>query len=306
VTSELPVVAIIVLNYQGAADTITCIASLKALDYPHTRLIVVDNASKDDSVEKIKVAFPQTASPEVELIEAPSNEGYSVGNNWGIQKALAQPDVDYIWLLNNDTTVPTDALSQLVQRAQEYPQSLIGPVVVYPDGRFQRVGNRINPWRGALVSYSEEQVRDRMAVESLSGCSMLVPRQVFETVGLLSPDYFLYFEDNDFCLRARQFGFSCVVAAQAKVYHQEGATTGRQRPLVTYYYQRNRLYLAQQFFSPLQRILVQAYTLVRLFRSTIKLWLKPSPEAKIHHQAFQWAVDDFYAGVTGKCPHQIQ
>lgn len=297
---SFPVIAVVILNYNSAEDTIACVDAVKRLDYPQLRIFLVDNASQDGSVDAL-----QGAHPDVPLIVSESNRGYSGGNNLGIEKALQDPTIRYVWLLNNDALPVPDALTALVTVAEEHPKSLVGSLVLYPDGRFQRVGNQLNRWLGSLKSYHEQQVEEGLTVESLTGCSMLIPREALEAVGLLNEDYFLYFEDNDFCLRANKAGFRCVVAPQSKIFHQEGASTGRNKPLVTYYYQRNRLLLAQRFFSPVQWILVQLYTRYRLFRSTIKTIAQKHPDAKAHHRAFTIAVRDFYAGVKGKCPHNI-
>lgn len=298
--NTFPATAVILVNYQGADDTLACLESLKRLDYPNLRIIVVDNASKDGSAEKIAQAHP-----EARLIEAPENRGFSAGNNLGIQDALMQPDMAYVWLLNNDTTVPPDALTRQMETALDNPKALIGAMILHPDGRFQRVGNRLNRWFGGLRGYSEPEAVSLAQVESLTGCSMLIPRSAFSEVGLLDEDYFLYFEDNDYCLRALKSGYACLVSHQAQVFHKEGATTGKNKPLVTYYYQRNRLLLLKRFASPVQFGVVQLYTLYRLFRSTIKTMLSADADRLAHHRAFQLAVRDFYRGVRGPCPHPL-
>ncbi len=295
-----PRVAVILLNFNGTDDTLACLQSLQSLDYPHYQVIVVDNASDENPQARIQQAYPG-----VTLIHSRQNLGYSGGNNLGIQCVLEAQEADFIWLLNNDATVQPDTLTQLLKLAGQYPFDIIGSRILYPDGRFQRIGNRLDKGKGGLKSYKLDDVQDGDIVESLSGCSMLVPRMVFEVIGLLSEDYFLYFEDNDFCLRAAQAGFKSRVALQSLVYHAEGATTGRNRPLVTYYYQRNRLRLCRRFFSSPRFKLIALYTQYRLFRSTIKTAIRRSAEAEAHHRAFRLAVKDFYQGITGACPHAI-
>ncbi len=295
-----PKVAIIILNYQGADDTLACLASLNSLAYPHSQVFVVDNASNDDSAEKITQAYP-----EMTFIQSETNLGYSGGNNLGIQAALNDPEYEYIWLLNNDTEVEPETLTHLITTAGHFPNALIGGVIFYPDGRFQRVGNRISPFLGGIRDYTESEISEGRPIQSITGCSMLVPRSVFETIGLLDASYFLYFEDNDFCLRAAKGGLKCLPCLKAKIFHKEGASTGKNTALVTYYYQRNRLILLQRFQSPLAFKCVEYYTAYRLFRSKIKSQRQNTLDAKRHHQAFELAVKDFYQGVTGKCPHQL-
>jgi GT2 family glycosyltransferase len=299
--SAAPWVGIVVLNYQNAPDTIACVTSLKGLSYPHYSIVVVDNYSQDGSAEAIAHAHP-----DITLIAATDNTGYSGGNNIGIQAVLANPKFDYVWLLNNDTTVDPEALTGMVDLAQSNPPCLIGAQILYPDGRFQRVGNRLDRRRGKLVHYPESSLCEGMTVESLTGCSMLISRAIIDTVGLLDERYFLYFEDNDYCFQAQTQGIECRVALNAKIYHQEGATTKRQSVLTTYYYQRNRLALLQRMLPGDQFRRIESYTRFRLFRSKIKTALKPfDTDAKRHHRAFELAVMDFKAGRLGKCQHML-
>lgn len=295
-----PKVAIVVLNYKGAPDTVACLASIKAMDYPNTRPIVVENASGDDSFAVIRMAHR-----DVEVIKAPTNLGFSGGNNLGIREALSDPEVQWIWLLNNDTTVPPETLTHMMAFAEAHPHAIVGPVVRYPDGQFQRVGNRIHPPLAKLSDYPEATLESAMSVESLTGASMLIPREVFETIGLWDDTFFLYFEDNDFCLRAKQAGFDNLICTDATVYHKEGASTGSNPPLVTYYYQRNRLKLAQKHFASKDCMVLWAYTLYRLFHSWLKTLRRPGELTRQNHRAFWFAVKDFFRGVSGPCPHAL-
>lgn len=307
-------VAVLLLNYQHATDTVQCLKSLQALEpSPNYQVSfwVVDNASGDGSTQAIQAAFPQ-----VHLIEAPQNLGFSGGNNLGFQAILDQGDIDYVWLLNNDTQVVSDTLTHLLQTAQSYPGDLIGPTILYPDGRFQRLGSYLTPWTGSVKHYKAGRLTDGQVVESLSGCSMLIPTTVLQSVGLWDPTYFLYLEDVAYCWACAQQNIRCRVSLKAQVIHQEGATTGQYPARVTYYYQRNRLMLLKQLTPPWRWPFIMAYTRWRLVRSTIKLALKQRlgnqahnadtlDALKAHHQAFVWAVDDFNHGVVGVCPHPL-
>ncbi|MGK7368687.1 MAG: glycosyltransferase family 2 protein, partial [Candidatus Halalkalibacterium sp. M3_1C_030] len=105
-----PKVHIIILNWNGKEDTIECLNSLKALEYPNFEIVVVDNASSDGSVSEIKDKFPETT-----LLESEINRGYAGGNNIGLRYALNH-DSDYAWILNNDTVVDKNALGSLVKK----------------------------------------------------------------------------------------------------------------------------------------------------------------------------------------------
>ena len=111
--TELPLIYIIILNWNGLQDTLECLGSILKMDYPNFRVVVVDNNSTDNSVDIIRKAHPQ-----VSLIENKENLGYTGGNNTAMRYAM-QHSADYVWLLNNDTTVEADTLSKLVFAAEE-------------------------------------------------------------------------------------------------------------------------------------------------------------------------------------------
>jgi GT2 family glycosyltransferase len=301
-----PLVYILLLNYRGTDDTLACLDSLKQLDYPHYRIIVVDNASPDDSVVRLKARL--SALPDsFRLIEAPRNGGFSYGNNLGIQTALAEVgegEPGFVWLLNNDTTVAPDALSHLVQEAQT-TGGIAGSLLLYPDGRYQQAGTRFQWWTGSSKGYAENAVTDGMRVETLTGASMLIPLQAFRVAGLLDESYFLYFEDGEASLRFAWHGFPLTVCARSLVYHKEGATTGRKSRMTQYYFHRNRLRVLFQYASGPQKMTIGLYAAFRLLRSVVKSALSRNPERKISTHIEWLAVSDFWKGISGPCPHNL-
>jgi GT2 family glycosyltransferase len=312
--SAQSLVYILLLNYRGASHTLACLDSLRQLAYLNFRIIVIDNASPDDSLTQLQDRLH--AHPgEFQLIESKENLGYSGGNNLGIQAAMKAnpPETDaYIWLLNNDTTVDKNALAQLVKEAQR-TGGLAGSLLLYPDGRYQQVGTHINWWTGGTQGYPESAVRDGMPVETLSGASMLISFRVLRQVGLLDESFFLYFEDGEASLRYIKAGFPLTVATQSLVYHMEGATTGSKSLATQYYFHRNRLRLLMRFANPLQKITIRAYALFRLWRARLKCQVssKSVPESKHMErrrsaQVQALAVQDFFRGVSGPCPHQLE
>ncbi|WP_303674519.1 glycosyltransferase family 2 protein [Vampirovibrio chlorellavorus] len=301
-----PPVYILLLNYRGTDDTLACLDSLQRLEYPHYRIIVVDNASPDDSVIRLKARL--SAMPgSFHLIESPQNGGFSAGNNLGIQAALAEVgegQPGFVWLLNNDTTVAPDALTTLVEEAQT-TGGIAGSLLLYPDGRYQQAGTRFQWWTGSTRGYAESVVSDGMRVETLSGASMLIPLEAFRVAGLLDESYFLYFEDGEASLRFARRGFPLTLCTRSRVYHKEGATTGRKSLMTQYYFHRNRLWVLFQFASPLQKISIGWYTAFRLLRSVVKSALSRNPERTISTRVEWLAVSDFWKGISGPCPHNL-
>ena len=298
-------VYIIVLNYRGAEDTISCLQSLAGLNYPDYHLIVVDNASGDGSVEQLK-QFQTNFQKSFVLIESPENTGYSGGNNLGIRHVLALPQSENasIWLLNNDTTVDPDALTLMMAQAQQRG-GLVGPLIMYPDGSYQQVGVKINWWTGGTRGYPQSALHDGMAVDALSGASLLLPASVFRHVGLLDERFFLYCEDVEFCLRAAQANYPLSVAINACIYHQEGASTGKISLRTQYYYKRNRLMALMPYAPPGCKITIYLYSLFRFVRSVVKSWLSPNPDRKASAHVHWLALRDYHKGVTGACPHSL-
>ncbi len=305
-----PLVYILLLNYRGADDTFACLDSLQHLDYPNFRVMVIDNASPDDSVERLKARLAQKPG-EFELILSSQNLGFSGGNNLGIRRALEEAGADsdaYVWLLNNDATVAPDSLTHLVCEAQK-TGGLAGSLLLYPDGAYQQVGTRLNWWSGGAKGYKESVVSDRMRVETLSGASMLIPFSAFAQVGLMDECFFLYFEDGEFSLRCARQGFALTVATRSTVYHQEGATTGRKSLSTQYYFHRNRMRLLFLYATPFQKLTIGLYAVFRMLRSIVKWGLSAHPARLgngVSWQVQKLALLDFWRGVSGPCPHNLE
>lgn len=240
----MPQVAVIVLNWNGLADTLECLESLSHLDYPRYRIVVVDNGSTDGSVEAIRELFPDVA-----IIENGENLGFTGGNNVGLRYALAQ-ETDYALLLNNDTEVAPDFLSRLVQAAEADPRiGIAGPTIYYyarPD-LIWSAGGMINRSRGQtrMIGLNEQDTGQYSLapheVDFVTGCALLVKRAVMEQVGLLDERFFAYYEEAEWCVRARKGGFKIIHVPTAKVWHKIPLDARDHSPLVHYYMTRNRL-----------------------------------------------------------------
>jgi GT2 family glycosyltransferase len=231
-------VTAVVLNWNRPIDTIDCVRSLQQSAYPDLDILVVDNASTDDSVARIESALPG-----VPIIRSPINGGYAAGNNIGIRHALANA-AEYVLVLNNDVLAEAGFLQPMVREAEADPS--VG--IVTCDARFQSdharsypTGGRLNLWRGAAVALSRRERSQRMAVDFVSGCILLVPRAVFEKVGLLDETFFMYFEDYEFSRRVAT-SYRLLYTPDATVYHLSGGGDrwAVQTPTYLYYMARNR------------------------------------------------------------------
>jgi len=271
-----PGVSIIILNWNGIKDTIVCLESVYKLDYPNFEVIVVDNGSTDNSVKLIRNSFPK-----VSLIENIVNLGYAGGNNVGMRYAI-DAGAKYVWLLNNDTVVAPDSLSELIRAAKQSDRcGLLSPVIYYYDepqkiqfnGSFlDWVRKRVvqsdlpEPGSGSSGQDLSKQVADDME-EMLSsgkvtgsdavlwGTALLIKREAIMSIGYLNEKYFSYHEDIEYSVRAINCGFTNVVVSASKIFHKEASSSGgKDSPFYCYFMTRNIYYFWRDNLSGLDKI----------------------------------------------------
>lgn len=252
-------VYIVILNWKGAEDTIACLKSLSLLEGVKYRILICDNNSLDDSYELIRseiynISFlnekklVELTRSEAEhyviededaiyLIQTGDNLGFAGGNNVGIRFSLNQIDMGYVWLLNNDTEVTPTTLFHMVKRSQSDERiGICGSRMVYHHDRtiLQGLGGTYNPWLGTTHHYAAYKASDTVFdddevssnIDYVIGASMLLKKELLETVGLLCEDYFLYFEELDITCRAFSAGFKHSISTDSIVFHKEGGSTG--------------------------------------------------------------------------------
>lgn len=244
-----PLVFIIVLNWNGKDDTLECLVSLQKLEYSNFKILVVDNGSYDGLEDAVRSSFPS-----VNFIQTGKNLGYAGGNNVGIRFALSQ-GADYIWLLNNDTTVDAKALTALVETAQSDPKiAFVGSKIYFYDRptTIWFAGGEIDLSKGGLTNHRGFNQEDNGQFDAVSdvgyvtGCSLLAGRVVISAIGLIPEKYFLYFEETDWNLKAQNKGFRTVIAPESRVWHKYAFNKGRSKRLI-YYSFRNRIHLVKKY-----------------------------------------------------------
>jgi GT2 family glycosyltransferase len=244
-----PLVFIIVLNWNGKDDTLECLSSLQKLDYPNFETVVVDNGSVDGSEEAIRASFPSVC-----FIQTGRNLGYAGGNNVGIKHALSH-GADYVWLLNNDTTVDPMALTALVETAQADPRiAFVGSKIFFYDkpNMIWCAGGTIDLAEGGRTDHPGMGQEDHGQFDSISdvgyvtGCSLLASRAAIEAVGFLPEEYFLYFEETDWSLAAQRKGYRTVMAPASLVWHKY-AEVGDYKNRFIYYSFRNRIRIVRKY-----------------------------------------------------------
>ncbi len=253
-----PRVGVVLLNWNGGADTIPCIASLQRGTVKPWRIVVVDNASTDTSPDDILNKFP-----DVQLVRNPTNVGFAPGNNIGI-RLLCEARADYIWILNNDTEVAPDCLEQLINTMERDPA--IGAasakiLFVDPSNHIWYAGGH---WNSKILQarHIGERELDRGQydragdTEFLSGCCMFIRRSAIERIGAFADEFFIYMEDSDWCQRAAKEGIRLYYAPSAVLIHKVsaamkrntlGAAGGRISARFIYLTTRNQLWIIRRY-----------------------------------------------------------
>jgi len=260
-------VAIVILNWNGLQDTIECLHSVLQSDYSFFDVIVVDNGSSDASTVEIPRLFPS-----VIFIATGDNLGWAGGNNVGIKYAL-QNKYDYVFLLNNDTTVRVDCVSRLTSAAIKNKPALIHPAIYYYD---EPEVAQLDPSAGLPA----EAISAVMPLDHAYGAALFIDADIFQQVGLIDDRFFLQLEETDFFYRAKAFGIGSVCVIGARVMHKESRSFGgKVTPVKTYYIVRNTLLLIEKhhvamggYSKNLKRLLWTVNGIISTSRSLPAKW----------------------------------
>lgn len=233
------------------------------------------------------------------------NRGFAGGNNIGIKKAL-EMGADYILLLNNDTIVEPDFLKKLVEAGEKDEKAgILGPVIyeygtnpsASEAGKIHFAGGKINRLytKGIHIQSTKCQIQ---TTDYITGCCLLIKREVIEKIGLMDEDYFLYCEDVDWCIKARKAGYKCVVVSAAKIWHKVSSSTKEFSFSYIYYHARNGLLLARRNAPFFIKISAYLNSFFIFFKQIVKLII--FPQKKIWAKAIMTGIKDFYRGKFGK------
>jgi GT2 family glycosyltransferase len=267
-----PTFGVVVLNWNNADDTISCVEALLAASPPPDRIVVVDNGSADDSLSKIRdwVTFfesqSDSTSAPIHLIAAGRNLGFASGTNRGLDWLMRETDVSHLVLLNNDATVSKSFFADASVVVSEVgADAVIGPTI-FEDPDREKVwyaGAVEVPYR-ALVQHTivYPQTMEPRPTDFVSGCAMIVSRGVIEKIGGLADVFFpAYFEDGDFCHRARRAGFPVTYAPKPAAYHKVGSTVraAKLETLLAYSKSRLRVIYVRRNYSGAKKLAALTY-----------------------------------------------
>ena len=247
-----------VVNHNLPRETARCVRSVLAGTVRPAAVLVVDNGSSPEKLDAARREVP------AEILPVGQNAGFAAACNLGIKRLLAG-SVEWVWLLNNDAVVGAESLEALLTAAEGLPDAgIISPLIrrlsdgqVWHQGAVEAAGP--NPLPRNLP---ELPPAGAVRVDYVTGCAMLVRRQVFELVGPFDENFFMYYEELDFCRRARSSGFGVYVVPAATVWHEVGASGRLTAGAVRFHRARSRIrYYRLQAGRPLVLPLVLASTI---------------------------------------------
>jgi GT2 family glycosyltransferase len=259
-----PKVSIIILVWNSYDVTRDCLLSLRKLDYPAFEIILVDNGSIDSSSEKLAREFP-----EIKVIRNEQNLGFTGGNNVGMRDALKR-NADYLLLLNNDTIVSPNFLSELVQVAEGDSRiGMLNPKIYYfePSDKLWYAGGKYIRWKTFPVHFGLRQRDDgsynqTQEVSFVTGCALLVRSEVTRKIGLLDEAFFLSYEDVDWSARALEAGYKAMYVPASVIWHRDSYDTKRNAGLARrdFYNMRNAVLCARKHL-PLYQVPLFAFSM---------------------------------------------
>jgi GT2 family glycosyltransferase len=268
-----PLIAVVILHFRDVARTSACLERLFASDYAAFRVIVIDNSPELGQLPTLQQRFPDMIGQ-----AALKNLGFAAGVNLGIGIAQ-QHDADAVLLLNNDALVERDTLSRLARCAAQSTIDILAPKFLDPRDSAQTVGTGfvIDAYDVRPIGWRESAEIDAGGVrarDAVSGAAMLIQRRVLDAIGGFDPAFFFYYEDIDFCKRARGAGFSVAAALDVVVYHGVSESTQRTPGLADYYLGYARQIYFRKYTSGWRRAAYMLHELQHALRWARVKWIK--------------------------------
>lgn len=274
-TSPPPLISFLTVNFNQTEVTIDFLKSLAKLKYKNWEVIVVDNGSDRSNLEDKLHDFEK-----VKFLDTGKNLGFAGGNNAGLHLC----DGEYIFFINNDTEVEADLLDKIIPFVEKQENlGMLSPKLHYFHDKelVQYAGatamSKVTV-RNEGIGWKEKdtgQYNDIRQTSYIHGAAMLVPKKVLDDVGGMYDDYFLYYEEYDWCERVAKKGYEIWYFGESTIYHKESVSTGQDSPLKIYYLTRNRLLFARRNYSGLLVFLSFIYFgLVALPKNIISWMLK--------------------------------
>lgn len=237
----MPNVGIVISNYNGWQDTVQCLESLQKQTYRDFEIILLDDASTNDSVQQLQKHLTENTV----FLPREANVGFAAANNVGMRRALAD-GCDWVLLLNNDTVAAPDFLETLLRETPAGAVSCPKMLFLDPPDEIWFAGGELDRATGKVRHLGGHEkdgpaFAEKKQVSFITFCCVLLPRQVIEQVGFLDETLFMYCEDVDYCIRLADAGVPLWFLPDARIWHKAGGSAGGM--LSVYYITRNTLYL---------------------------------------------------------------
>jgi len=269
-----PKVGLVTVTYNSGKVLNGFFKSLWAQQHGNFICVVVDNQSRDGTIDQLG----QQTDARLQVIANDQNLGVAEGNNQGIRHCQQQ-GCDYILLINNDTEFGPELISRLVGASVETGNGLVIPKMYFyePGNMIWCAGGhfiRWAAWSNRHVGEGEVDVGqydEAKLVEYAPTCCMLVKSEIFATVGLMDPEYFVYYDDVDFCIKVNKAGYGIFYFPAAKLWHKVSSLTGgSQSDFSVGYTARNRAMLINKNFSGLEKLFFHGFNLVNFGRRFVQ------------------------------------
>lgn len=254
-----PLVSVITINYNQLQVTCALLDSLQKISYPNYEVIVVDNASRENPQSTLQKLFPA-----VKVVISKDNLGFAAGNNEGVKLARGE----YILFLNNDIEVEPDFLEPLVELLENDPQTGIvtpkirffhNPEIIQYAGSTPMNFYKVASYALGYGVADQGQFAESHETHLPHGAAMLVPKKIIEKVGVMAEQFFLYYEELDWCIRIKKAGYKVYYEAKSLVFHKESMSVGKASRLQIYYKTRNRILFVRRNTKGIQKCLALLY-----------------------------------------------
>jgi len=246
---KVNLIDVVLVDYNSTKDTIECVESLKKSLYSIRTIYIVDNSPEQDE----DLYSYAVANEQVIYIKTNDNLGFSGGNNLGIEESLKN-NSDYVLLLNNDTVVADDFLTELMSDAIHEKADIATGKIYYFDApdKIWSAGGYMDWKRGVGIFYGNDAIDKAVCtaiktINFITGCMMLIKADVIREIGVLSEEYFMYCEDVDYSLRAFNAGKKMLYVPTSKIWHKIGASSFDKNPFYFYYFLRNSLVIMKKY-----------------------------------------------------------
>lgn len=265
---------IVILNYNGWRDTVECVESfykqVSTTHYQYT-IVIIDNKSTDDSFNKLEELLPTAI-----LIESDFNGGYAYGNNIGIRYAM-EHNADYICILNNDTVLVEDFFQECITVLRsDNTIAFVGPTLInYSDDLVQSTGGNVSFFKGKTYKWNEGKdfhtiPKSHVKTDIIFGAAMVFRTDLLKDLGIIPENYFLFYEETEWCYKARKLGYTNIYITEKRIRHKGSASLVNLNDMQTYLMERNRVLFIKRNGTPVQLVVFLIYdTLRMIYRSFI-------------------------------------